>query len=287
MLRAFTSKEASMKHRFAFILLSGLLLCGVSVAQSSPSANSQAQQPSAAPQGTPGTTPSATSTAPNPNRARIAPGSVIPALLTKTVDAKKAKTGDEVTAKVTQDMKSTSGELLVPKDTEIIGHVTEAQPRNKEQKESDLGIAFDHAVMSGQQMQLPMSIQAVVAPPSNSPGNAGANDQSAPTAGGGAPSAPSGGQGSMGGGSRAGAPGSSTPSQQANYPPSGDQNGEQAQNQTGARPQINGQTQGVVGISNMKLETTAQNPAQGSVLRSEKNNVKIEKGTLMLLRVNQ
>jgi len=67
-------------------------------------------------------------------------------LLTKTIDAKKAKKGDEVVAKVTQDMKTTSGEVLVPKDTKVLGRVTKAQARNKEQKESEVAIAFDSAV---------------------------------------------------------------------------------------------------------------------------------------------
>jgi hypothetical protein len=42
----------------------------------------------------------------------------------------------------------------------------------------------------------------------------------------------------------------------------------------------------VVGFSHLKLETPS-NPAQPSVLSSEKNNVKLQNGTLMLLRVNQ
>ena len=53
-----------------------------------------------------------------------------------------------------------------------------------------------------------------------------------------------------------------------------------------ARPQITGNTQGVVGISNLKLEP-AKTAAQGSVLSSEKNNVKVESGTMLLLKVNQ
>jgi len=264
-----------MRIRFVLIAMSGMLLCGMSPAQSAQPTTSQLQQP-----GTP-----AANGAPEATRTRVAPGSVIPVLLTKTVDAKKAKTGDEVTAKVTQDMKSTSGELLVPKDTEIIGHITEAQPRNKEQKESDLGIAFDHALLKGQQTPMPMSIQAVVAPPPNSPGNPGANDQGAPTPGGGALSAPAGGQSPMGG-MRPGTTSGSTPTPQADYPQSGTGEEGSSQAQANARPQINGQTQGVIGISNVKLETTAQNAAQGSVLSSDKNNVKIEKGTLILLRVN-
>jgi hypothetical protein len=41
----------------------------------------------------------------------------------------------------------------------------------------------------------------------------------------------------------------------------------------------------VVGISNLKL-SPASNPAQGSVVSSDKNNVKLESGTLLLLKVN-
>lgn len=274
-----------MKNQFVLILLSGMLLCGLSFAQSLQSTPSQPQQPSASPQTAQPPNTAAANPAQTTAKTRVAPGSVIPVLLTKTVDAKKAKTGDQVIAKVTQDMKTSSGDVLVPKDTEVIGHVTEAQRRNKEQKKSDLGIAFDHAVLKGEQMQMPMSIQAVIAPPSNNPSNAGANDQNAPTPGGGAPGAPSGGQSPMGGGSRPGGMSGSTPTAQSNYPQGG---GDETQNQTqtNSRPPINGQTQGVIGMSNVTLESTAQNNAQGSVLTSEKDNVKIEKGTLMLLRVN-
>ncbi len=56
-------------------------------------------------------------------------------------------------AKVTQDMKNTSGEVIVAKDTKVMGHVTQSQARNKEQKESEVAIAFDHAVLTnGSQM---------------------------------------------------------------------------------------------------------------------------------------
>jgi hypothetical protein len=57
--------------------------------------------------------------------------------------------------------------------------------------------------------------------------------------------------------------------------------------QTAERPPITGNTQGVIGMPDMKLDNNAQNAAQGSIVTSEKNNVKIEKGTFMLLRVNQ
>jgi hypothetical protein len=209
---------------------------------------------------------------------RIAPGSVIPVQLTKTIDAKKAKPGDEVVAKVTMDMKTNSGDVVVPKDTKVVGHVTEAQARNKEQKESQVGIAFDHAVLKSGDVNLPMSIQAVIAPPSNNAN--GGVDQGAP-AGGGATATSS-----MGGG-RSGSTGSAGQSQaSASAPNSVPATGTDNQQQGNARPPINGNTQGVVGISDLKLEA-GQNITQGSVLSSEKNNVKVESGTMLLLKVTQ
>jgi hypothetical protein len=200
---------------------------------------------------------------------------VIPVQLTKTVDAKKAKTGDPIMAKVTMDMTTSTGEVLVPKDTKVIGHITEAQARTKEQKESQLGIAFDRAVLKDGEVSLPMSIQAVIAPPSNN-ANGGESDQGAPSVGGSAASPMSGGRnGSAGQTQAGGTPPSALPSE-----------GSGASQGNGARPPINGNTQGVVGISNLKLEP-GQNAAQGSVLSSEKNNVKVESGTTLLLKVSQ
>jgi hypothetical protein len=152
-----------MKNFLAVAIFLAAAICGTAVAQStSPSssdlgtsqtqspANTQSAQPpqSAAPSQSMPTQPaptqpvptqpvsaqSATAASPAAQGQKIAPGSVIPVELTKTVDAKRAKTGDEVVARVTQDMKTNSGEVLVAKDTKIMGHVTAAQPRTKEQK---------------------------------------------------------------------------------------------------------------------------------------------------------
>jgi len=54
-----------------------------------------------------------------------------------------------------------------------------------------------------------------------------------------------------------------------------------------SRPPITGETKGVIGISNLTLNDTASDASQGSVVTSEKNNVKLESGTMMLLRVSQ
>jgi hypothetical protein len=273
-------------------ILSGALMVGVAAAQdgATPPASAPSQPQSSTPAQLPTQPTDAAPTTQSPQTqaaqagtgptttgapTRIAPGSVIPVELTKGIDVKKAKTGDEVVAKVTQDMKTNSGEVVVPKDTKVLGRVTEAQPRSKEQKESEIGIAFDHAVMkNGSEVQLPMSIQAIIGPQNNQT-SAGGNSEGVPSGGSGGYSNP---QRTGGMGGSAPAPTPSAPT--ANMP-------SDAQTGTNARPRITAQTEGVVGISDLKLTTAAPTPNQGSVVSSEKNNVKLESGTLMLLRVNQ
>jgi hypothetical protein len=284
-----------MKNTLITAALMAALASGAALAQSSAPADSgtpQAQPPaqSSQPQATPppaqapAAAPAGAKQAQAPSTPRIAPGSVIPVQLTKTIDAKKAKPGDPVLAKVTMDMKTNSGEVIVPKDTQVTGHVTAAQARSKDQTESQLAIAFDHAALKSGDVSLPMSIQAVIAPPSNNangdssggnPGGGGGRDM--PASSGSTATSPM------------GAERSSTNSQTQPATPSPNAvpttSSDTAQGR-GARPPIMGSTQGVIGISNLKLES-AQTATQGSVLSSEKNNVKVESGTMLLLKVTQ
>jgi hypothetical protein len=255
-------KEIFMRHFFPLVLFCSALLCV---------ALSPAQEPAPSP---------APTKAPD-DQLKIAPGSVIPVQLTKTIDAKKVKPGDEVVATVTQDMKTKTGDVVVPKDTTVIGHVTESQARSKEQKESEVGIAFDHAVVKGDSMPLPMSIQAVIAPATNSPSNAAANDQESPAMAGGSPAAGAPASPMGAGHSSTGSVGGSVQAQ-SNYP---QPEGGETQAPANPRPVINGMTEGVIGISHLKLDADPQDPVNGSLLSSDKNNVKLDKGTLMLLRV--
>jgi hypothetical protein len=251
------------------VIATGVMMCGISLAQ-----DATAPQPNSA------TPPNSVSAQPAPpNSLRIAPGSVIPVQLTKSIDAKKVKTGDQVEAKVTQDLKSGNGMLVVPKDTKVVGHITQAQPRTKQQSESQIGISFDHAVLkNGGDVALPMSIQAIIAPPGSNPesnnGPAESASQPAPV-----PSTSGVPPGNTGGRSPemgSGVPQGPSPSATASEAPAN------TQTATARRPSITGNTQGVVGISNLKLSTPNAAP---SVVSSEKNNVKLESGTFMLLRV--
>ena len=210
---------------------------------------------------------------------RIAPGSVIPVRLTKTVDAKKAKSGDEVDAVVTQDLKSVTGQVVVSKDTKVVGHITEAQARSKDQKESQVGIAFDHAVMKdGDVTAMPMSIQAVIARTTQNSENSGSETAEPVSAAGAGPQ--------TNGGGRSGGMGTGTPQQQMPdaYPAGGEQPSPDSTGRN-AHQAVTVDTEGVVGMSDYKLSTTGDQ-THGSIVSSGKGNVKLESGTLMLLRVN-
>ena len=198
---------------------------------------------------------SAAQKSPAANPLQIAPGSVIPVDLSKTLDAKKAKTGDPVVATVQQDMKTQEGELLVPKSAKVIGHVTEALARSKEQKESHLAIVFDQVVLKNGPVQLPLSIQAVIWM-QNSGGLGTGSSVALPVTG-----------MSSAGGPPQSAPGNSSGSNSPQMSP------------------INGQTRAVIGIPFVKLAPGSS--AQGSVLTCEKGNVRLEEGTILLLKVNE
>jgi len=236
-------------NRLSAILFAAVLLNGLTLAQET--------QPSPA----------------NTNHApfSIAPGTAFPVSLTKSIDAKKVKTGDLVEARVTVDLKGADGEIVVPKGTTVVGHVTEVQARTKEQKESQLGLTFDHLLMKGGgDMPLPVSIQAIIAPSRLDADN---------SAGGGYAPGPGGVQPGVGG-----YPGGGGVPRPVPGPPGGTAP-TPVPSSTQEHASITGNTQGVVGFSNLKLSPAAD-PAQGSLISSEKSNVKLDSGTLVILHVN-
>jgi hypothetical protein len=83
--------------------------------------------------------------APAQGPARLENGSILYAELTKTVDAKKAKIGDPVSAILVADVLA-HGKIAVRHDSKLLGHVTEVQTHTKETPESRLGIVFEKVV---------------------------------------------------------------------------------------------------------------------------------------------
>ena len=213
----------------------------------------------------------------------LAPGTVIGAELSKGVDAKKAKVGQEIVAKSMADLRDTNGNLVIPRGAKLVGHVTEVKAATKQEPQSTLGIIFDkveakHGKQS-QEIGMHAAIQALAKPPSSSmmdeqaPGPTGG-----PGGGGGAPMG--GGRPGMGpGGGTMGAP----PSGQTGGTGAGDMGGP-ADQQGPAGPAINANSHGVIGIPNLTL-SPQPSPTEGSVISSTRGNVKLDGGTLLVLRV--
>jgi hypothetical protein len=96
-------------------------------------------------------------------------GAELNATLSQTVDARKAKPGDTVTATLTEDVRA-NGRLLLLRGTMLVGRVTEAQARTRRADSGDapadsrLGIEFETAVLrDGQEVPIHATIQAVAA----------------------------------------------------------------------------------------------------------------------------
>lgn len=114
----------------------------------------------------PGAAPPAGSTA-NPSYPQIPAGSsvVVSAQLLRGIDAKKAKPGDPIVAKCTQDL-TVGSEVLIPRNGKLVGHVVSVQAKGRGNPESVLAIAFDKAILrDGREIPVAAAIQALIPPP--------------------------------------------------------------------------------------------------------------------------
>jgi hypothetical protein len=198
--------------------------------------------------------------------ASVPPGTTVQAELLKAVDAKKAKPGDEVVAKVTQEVKA-NDKVVLPKGSKVMGKVTQAQGRAKGQDESELGLVFDSAVLKdGTQVPISFTIQAV-ANSSGAMAQAALDAQASSTSISMANNAP--------GGGMAGRPGLGSQAQGA---PGADLHAGNAAS-TDHGGQVTSTSRGVIGLPGLTL-------ASGTLIISSTNNVRLEGQTRFLLRVN-
>ncbi len=227
------------------------------------------------------------------NDTAVAAGTTLNAVLTKSVDSRKAKEGDEVTAKTTSTMKA-EGQRTIPKGTKLIGHITKASARAKGDSESALGIVFDRAeVGKGREVPLHAVVQALAV--ARTTAIAGNDETMAPMSAppsGGAPPSSTGGGGLVGGavntvGNTAGAV-TNTTGQVAGGAvgsASGTINNTAGSVGTATTSTLNASSQGVLGLPGYTLNAAAANATQGSVVTSTGKNVKLDSGTQMVLRV--
>ncbi|HEY7406063.1 MAG TPA: hypothetical protein VIB39_21235 [Candidatus Angelobacter sp.] len=211
----------------------------------------------------------------------IAGGTILQAELSKGLDSKKAKSGDPVEAKLTQDLK-VNGKVVLRRGSKLLGHVTDAQAKTKESAESRLGFVFDKALLKGGEDISLNGIVEAVAPPLEGPSDvAGAPTSlsSGPQMGG----APFGAGHSMGGPSASPAPavGSATTpvtsSEGANGPP----------RNTGAAANgaLTPASRGALGIDGVSLHEATVKGAHGTLLISPSHTIKLDGGTQLVLQV--
>ncbi len=226
----------------------------------------------------------------NANSNSIAAGTTINAVLTKSIDSRKAKEGDEVTAKSTSTLQA-QGERPIPKGTKLIGHVTKANARANGDAESALGIVFDRAeVAKGREVPIHAVVQAVAATSASS--TMAMNEEPVNATPDRAPASPNSGGGLVGGtvagvgktvdntaGTAAQQVGSATGSAV------GSASGTISNTTGAATATLSSTSQGVVGFPGYTLNAAAANATQGSIITSTGKNVKLDSGTQMVLRV--
>jgi len=203
-----------------------------------------------------------------PPLTQVPEGTLLAVELSKTLDARKLKAGEVITARTTQDMLS-QGKIVVPRDTRITGHIIESQGRAKGQKgeaTSSISIAFDELEMKGKPVPFHASIQAIAKPikinaATGLPGSA-SNDETAVGYGG----------GTINGGDYGRTPGM--------VPPPPPVSPSSTDNPPASNDAIDVKAQGVIGIKGLALNSGDQ----GSVISSTTENVKLENGTQLVLK---
>ena len=201
---------------------------------------------------------------------QVPAGTVVVAELSKSLDAKKVKAGAAVEARTTMDLLS-RGQIVVPRNTKIIGHVTQAQARTKESHNSMVAIAFDRMSMKdGRELPIQAVIQAV-GPPLQ---QATLSTEGAPAGpSGGVPSSPPMGRGSEPGGMPGGSGG---------YPTAGPPPTDNTSVGGSNVPALGPSSHGVVGMRQLKLDAPEKGP---SVVSSDSGNVHLSGGTQLVLKV--
>lgn len=212
-----------------------------------------AQASAAAAQGSNTTATTQEQTHPRSSQSEIR--GTFPALLSKSLDSKKLKIGEEVICQTPVPVRLQSG-MMFPTGTKVIGHVTEAQARSKGDAQSSLGITFDKIQLSKKE-EIP--IKGVLQAVGPSLGDLG--PQTGPATG-----------GNMG--SAKGSGGSSTPFAAA--PP---QAGTYGGYDTGkVTPLLTKDTTGVLGVKNLEMNDQ-------HVITSTGKEVKLDSGSQVMIHV--
>ena len=196
----------------------------------------------------------------------------ITAELTKGIDSKKARVGDEVNAKTTSEAKLPDG-TDIPKGTKLVGNVVDVKAKSKEQKDSHLVLALNRAVLKdGHEMPIRSAVTSMTAPAMSASADMPAGGGSV---GGGAPS---GGSADATGGSSGGAASSSSPS----MPSSMSSNAPQS-----AQGEMLKSAQDRVAVGNKPtvMLSAPTTPESAGVLDAQGENISLDSGTKFTVNI--
>lgn len=206
----------------------------------------------------------------DPKTAPLAGEIMLLAELDSSLDSKKTKAGEQFAAHTTESVK-VDGKVILPKNTRIVGHVTESSARAKGESESMLAIQFDKALpKNAEELPLRLTIRAMAAPQRNSMGDGAPGQDPMAGRGGSATTSP------MGSGRSAPAGVGNAPGDTTNPTnvPSGLSSG----------GQLTPESRGVYGLNGIRIAASLPNaPAQVSVILSSGKNVHLDSGTKLLL----
>jgi hypothetical protein len=197
----------------------------------------------------------------------------VSAELTKRIDVKKAKVGDEVDVKTTSNAKLPDGTDL-PKGTKLVGKVTDVHAKSNADKTSHLAFDLDRAVTKdGHEMSVHAAVTSVLAPAQ--PVDSGMMPGGG--AGGGA-AAGGGGSGMSGGSGGAAAPAPASAS--VPMASSSDQPASSAQVAKGAQDRVP-----VANLPGVVL-TSADGVSSAGSLDAANQNFSLDPGTKMTLNIS-
>ncbi len=225
------------------------------------------------------------------------PAFYILAEFTQSLNAKKLKPGDQVKAQVTQDVLA-HGKVIIPVESKLVGHVTEVKAHQKNDPGSRLGMVFDKVLLRHRlEVDFRGVLHALSAPatwrsmvdepdPMPSPNPMGINRPPGPMLGSGVPPSPS------------INPAGSPPPFSNGPPPTPVPNmrGSTAGGipnkmprspvlSRGQSPMSLGMPLGVFGLQGLSLTPGPSVSTPGPVILSHANDVKLESGTQILLKI--
>jgi hypothetical protein len=203
----------------------------------------------------------------------------VSAELTKRLDSKKAKVGDEVEAKTTDEAKLPDGTDL-PKGTKLKGNVIDVKAKSKEQNESHMVISLNRAELKGgKELPIRAAVTSMTAPTANTSMDTPAGGAMAGPIGGGA-AAPAGATGASPTGSAAPMP------SQPTMPTSGNTASSASLAQSTSGPMLKSPTDRVpVGNKPKVMLSAPTTPDSASVLDAQGDNISLDSGTKMTVNI--